>query len=121
MSVKTLPRQFKYGSLTLEDPNPDWTVEEVKEHYSQVYQDLISATVEGPEVTETALVYEFEKAYRTKGITIEEIAAGREPQFEEIRVTERQLKLMRKVTETLATHAEDSDFVLPPSEAQGMI
>lgn len=65
--VKILPRKFKYDSLLLDDIDSDATPEEVMAGYSDLYPALTGGHVEGPEVTEDALVYTFVTKIGTKG------------------------------------------------------
>lgn len=119
MSINTIERTFKYDSLILEDPNPEWTPEEVKNHYANVYSELTQATVEGPETNEDRIEYKFVKMFGTKGITLEEILEGKEIiNQKEIR-TDRNRKIMIMLERAMS--GDDEGFILPPPEAQGMI
>jgi len=54
LSVTSLQRifQFKNGctKLTLQDPNPDMSPDEVMGFFSNSYPELTTATVHGPEI-----------------------------------------------------------------------
>jgi PRTRC genetic system protein C len=54
LEVTKLTRQFtikKDGKdISLPDPNPEFTVEEVMKFYSSTYSELTNAVVEGPKV-----------------------------------------------------------------------
>jgi len=77
--VKVLARKFKYNTITLDDPDPKWTPEKVKEFYSNVYPELTQAVIMPPSIGEDGLEYKFEKTYGTKGvITVTELAEREE-------------------------------------------
>ena len=50
MEVQVLEREFNYNGVKLPDPNPQMSVEEVKEMYSAQYPELLTGAIEGPEV-----------------------------------------------------------------------
>lgn len=60
---------FKKGSETikLSDPNPAESPEAVMSFYSNIYPELTTATVHGPEIKEDKAVYEFKTTIGTKG------------------------------------------------------
>lgn len=60
---------FKKGSekITLSDPNPDDSPEMVMNYYSNIYPELTTATVHGPEIRDDKAVYEFKTTIGTKG------------------------------------------------------
>lgn len=60
---------FKKGSETikLSDPNPAESPEAVMSYYSNIYPELTTATVHGPEIREDKAVYEFKTTIGTKG------------------------------------------------------
>lgn len=60
---------FKKGSETikLSDPNPAESPEAVMGYYSNIYPELTTATVHGPEIREDKAVYEFKTTIGTKG------------------------------------------------------
>lgn len=67
MKTETTVRSFSYQSVTLTDPNPDFTPEQVREFYATIYPEIISAAIEGPEPVGSKLVYTFARAVGTKG------------------------------------------------------
>lgn len=71
LEVKELTREFKFmkGStpVTLPDPNPEFTVEEVMQFYGPQYPELTTATVEGPNVEGKTAVYKAKTTVGTKG------------------------------------------------------
>lgn len=67
MEVINLKRKFILDDETLEDPNPQFSVDEVMGFYSVKYPELTTATVSGPEVKGEEAVYEFKTTVGTKG------------------------------------------------------
>lgn len=67
-NVKRVFNITKSGTTTsLEDPNPDFTPEEVLNFYSNTYPELTTSTVTEPKVISDELVYEFKTTVGTKG------------------------------------------------------
>lgn len=62
-----LTREFVFGSMTLADPDPGLSPEQVKAMYATAYSDLTTASVAGPEAVNGKQVYTFKKAVGTKG------------------------------------------------------
>ncbi len=79
--IEVLPRTFTYNSLTLDDPDPRMTPDEVKDFYAEVYPELTQAAIEGPEPSETAVEYRFRRAIGTKGAHEPEEAEQELPDF----------------------------------------
>lgn len=67
IKVETLERIFIYNGARLPDPNPDFSVEQVREMYVNAYPELATAAVEGPEATSEGLQYKFIRAVGAKG------------------------------------------------------
>lgn len=71
LEVTNLKREFKFkkdGTLvTLPDPNPDFSVEEVMQFYGGQYPELTTATLEGPKVEGRTAVYSVRTTVGTKG------------------------------------------------------
>lgn len=71
LTVNDMKRSFtfKKGSemITLADPNPSDTPENVMSYYSNIYTELTTATVHGPTIMEDKAVYEFKTTIGTKG------------------------------------------------------
>lgn len=81
MALKQAQRRFIYDQMVLEDINPAMSVEQIRDHYAEVYPELTQAEIDGPKNEDGKMVYEFEKAVGTKGvagkkITITQIASG---------------------------------------------
>jgi len=67
MQIQELIRTFKYNSVKLADPNPAFTLVQVRDFFANIYPEIISADIEGPEVIGNANVYSFRRAVGTKG------------------------------------------------------
>ncbi len=67
MEITKAERAFKYNAIDLKDPDPALSTEEVREFYSKVYPEILSAAIEGPEITAGKMVYTFRRAVGTKG------------------------------------------------------
>ncbi|MGH7744931.1 MAG: PRTRC system protein C [Candidatus Dormibacteria bacterium] len=67
IKVQTLPRIFTYNGLTLPDPNPNFTAEQVREMYVPAYPELATAAIEGPAATDRGMEYTFTRAVGAKG------------------------------------------------------
>ncbi|WP_082616398.1 PRTRC system protein C [Massilia sp. Root418] len=69
MSITTqeLQREFKYNSVKLADPNPAFSLSQVRDFYANVYPEITSADIEGPEVVGNKNTYSFRRAVGTKG------------------------------------------------------
>ncbi|TXI07696.1 MAG: PRTRC system protein C [Rhizobium sp.] len=68
MTTQTLNRVFKLGVMRLPDPDPSWTVDRVRDHYTPNYPSLATASVGEPVVAANDLVFTFTQAEaKTKG------------------------------------------------------
>lgn len=67
MEIIELTRVFKYNSLDLADPGPAMSAEQVRDFYANLYPEIVSAAIEGPEQRDDKLVYTFRRAVGTKG------------------------------------------------------
>jgi PRTRC genetic system protein C len=71
LNVKSVKRQFKFKvggkEQTLDDPNPEFTPEEVMAFFANTYAELTTGTVSGPTVTDKGALYEFKTTIGTKG------------------------------------------------------
>lgn len=71
MEKVRLTRKFqleKNGrTITLDDPDPSMTTEEVMNSYANIYPELVSSTVIGPEYQDDNVVYRFKTVVGTKG------------------------------------------------------
>lgn len=71
LEVTNLDREFKFKKdgteVTLPDPNPEFSVQEVLQFYSPQYPELTTATIEGPKVQGKTAVYSAKTTVGTKG------------------------------------------------------
>jgi PRTRC genetic system protein C len=71
MEITQLDRVFRFSNngttVTLADPDPERTPEQVMALYANQYPSLTTATVSGPEHEEGKVVYEFKTTLGTKG------------------------------------------------------
>lgn len=67
MEKHQLTREFTYNGIKLPDPNPEMSLEQVREIYSPAYPELTTAAIEGPEITNETMVYRFVRAVGAKG------------------------------------------------------
>lgn len=67
IKVDALQRIFMYNGAVLPDPNPDFTIEQVRDMYVNTYPELATAATEGPEATSRGLEYKFVRAVGAKG------------------------------------------------------
>lgn len=64
---QTLSRVFKHGSLTLPDPNPRLTAEQVRDSYASTYPELATALIKGPDYAKGKETYTFKESIGAKG------------------------------------------------------
>jgi PRTRC genetic system protein C len=67
MTIERLERLFVFNGVKLPDPNPDFTVEQVRDMYVNTYPELATAAVEGPTPMNGAMEYTFVRAIGAKG------------------------------------------------------
>ena len=67
MDIQELTREFTYNGVKLADPNPAFTLVQVRDFYSTVYPEIISADIEGPKSAGAKAIYSFRRAVGTKG------------------------------------------------------
>lgn len=122
-TIKVIPRVYRYNQIPLEDPDPEWSPEQVKEFYANIYPELTQAIIEGPELSDTGCKYTFRKSAGTKGISVTDIAHGKLesiPFLKEIPDTRADIELAIEIARTLLSH-DNNDPVCPPSVSLGMI
>lgn len=69
MQIETLAREFSYNGAKLADPAPAFTLQQVRDFYSQTYPELTNAEIEGPVIKGARNIYTFRRAVGTKGNT----------------------------------------------------
>lgn len=71
LQVTNLKREFRFKKdntdVTLPDPNPEFTTNEVLQFYSGQYPELTTATMDGPKVDGEKAVYSVKTTVGTKG------------------------------------------------------
>lgn len=69
LEVKGVERVFviETDNVTLSDPNPEMTTEQVQVYYSTMYPQLTTATLHGPEYVDDKNRYTFSTIIGTKG------------------------------------------------------
>ena len=67
MKIQVVEREFVYHGATLADPNPRFSIEEVRSFYASQFPELTNAAITGPETIGDRLRYNFERAIGSKG------------------------------------------------------
>ena len=67
IQVEKLTREFAFQGVKLPDPNPEFSVEQVRDMYVAQYPELATAAVNGAESRGDKLVYSFIRAVGAKG------------------------------------------------------
>lgn len=67
IEIQKLTRTFSFNGVNLPDPGPDFTPEEVKDVYVNMYPDLSTAVLQEPEITGDQVAYKFVRNVGTKG------------------------------------------------------
>lgn len=72
LQVKTVEREFtletaKGDKVVLTDPHPGMSLQEVINHHSNQYPELITATIEGPRLVGDKATYSFTTVLGDKG------------------------------------------------------
>ena len=49
LQTETLKRAFRYNSVALPDPGPQYTLEQVRDLFAATYPEIVNAAIEGPE------------------------------------------------------------------------
>lgn len=67
ITVQNTIRRFRFDGVTLPDPGVHLDPEQVRQHYTAIYPDLVNATLRGPEQSANGVLqYEFTKSIGTK-------------------------------------------------------
>ena len=67
ISIAELVREFAYNGMTLLDPGPSFSPDQVRDLYTAQYPELTTATVDGPEINGGVARYKFVRAAGAKG------------------------------------------------------
>jgi PRTRC genetic system protein C len=62
-----IPSEFFYNGSRIPDPDPKMEIEQVREPLTPSYPEVATATMTGPEDTETSLRYTFSRVIGSKG------------------------------------------------------
>jgi PRTRC genetic system protein C len=109
LEVRPLVRVFRYGALELEDPDPKFTAEEVKDFWGDVYPELTQAVIEGPDYKDDRAEYTFRRAVGTKGST-DDVKDNGNNGNEMINM----LQIMEDLARVVVSDDPGDDPVLPP-------
>jgi len=66
MEITKLVRKFTFDGVTLDDPSPVMTPEQVKNVFALSYPNILNAVIEGPVAKNDTLVYTFKRNVGTK-------------------------------------------------------
>lgn len=127
VALKRGTRVFKYGQITLEDPDPALSAEQVKDFYANVYPELTQSEIDGPKDENGQEIYEFEKTVGTKGgdrISIKDIVKGKAQFGKKDGVSAKAFQTMDKLSGALFGQRRgnsNNNPVLPPSEALPLV
>ena len=67
LKVAALPREFYYNGTKIPDPNPNMSVEQVRDMLTPRFPELATATIKGPEDMGTEQRITFVRAIGEKG------------------------------------------------------
>jgi PRTRC genetic system protein C len=67
LKTSTLPREFVFNGSRIPDPNPQMSIDQIRDLLTPSYPEIATATMAGPEDTGTSLRYSFSRAIGSKG------------------------------------------------------
>jgi PRTRC genetic system protein C len=67
ISIAAVIREFAYNGMSLLDPGPTFTPDQVRDLYTAQYPELTTATVDGPEIKDAVMRFTFVRAAGAKG------------------------------------------------------
>lgn len=67
LKVETLKREFVVDGVRVPDPNPDFTLDQVRDFLAAAYPEIQTAALSGPEAAGSVLRYSFARSIGTKG------------------------------------------------------
>ena len=67
LKSSTLPREFAFNGSRIPDPDPQMSIDQVRDLLTPSYPEIATATMTGPEDTGTSLRYSFSRAIGSKG------------------------------------------------------
>ena len=77
MDIQNLTREFRYNGVALPDPGPMLSLPQVRDFYANVYPEITSADIEGPEQLGGKVIFTFRRAVGTKGASARDVALQR--------------------------------------------
>jgi PRTRC genetic system protein C len=67
LKTSSLPREFVFNGSRIPDPDPQMSIDQVRDLLTLSYPEIATATMTGPEDTGTSLRYSFSRAIGSKG------------------------------------------------------
>jgi PRTRC genetic system protein C len=67
LKTSGLPREFVFNGSRIPDPDPQMSIDQVRDLLTPSYPEIATATMTGPEDTGTSLRYSFSRAIGSKG------------------------------------------------------
>jgi PRTRC genetic system protein C len=67
LRTSALPREFVFSGSRIPDPDPQMSIDQVRDLLTPSYPEIATATLTGPEDTGTSLRYSFSRAIGSKG------------------------------------------------------
>ena len=67
LKASSLPREFVFNGSRIPDPDPQMSIDQVRDLLTPSYPEIATATMTGPEDTGTSLRYSFSRAIGSKG------------------------------------------------------
>jgi PRTRC genetic system protein C len=67
LKTSSLPREFVFNGARIPDPDPQMSIDQVRDLLTPSYPEIATATMTGPEDTGTSLCYSFFRAIGSKG------------------------------------------------------
>jgi PRTRC genetic system protein C len=67
LKTSSLAREVVFNGSRIPDPDPQMTIEQIRDLLTPSYPEIATATMTGPEDTGTSLRYSFSRAIGSKG------------------------------------------------------
>jgi PRTRC genetic system protein C len=67
LKTSVLPRELVFNGSRIPDPDPQMSVDQIRDLLTPSYPEIATATMVGPEDTGTSLRYSFSRAIGSKG------------------------------------------------------
>ena len=67
LKTSTLPREFVFNGSRIPDPDPQMSIDQIRDLLTPSYPEIATATMTGPEDTGMNLRYSFSRAIGSKG------------------------------------------------------